>query len=101
MAKTTSKTFRCPFCHGTGSRRLPDIYADTLDSVRRLKPATVIQVHADLSQNGKLVNGSLPSLVHKRMMRLETWGLIRKVRRVSAKEVESPARQRVWLYDVA
>lgn len=82
MNKTIS--IPCHSCAGKGERRLPEKYAATLETLKRLKCATCQRVHDAMVETGTIEFGSTKTLVltHKRMSQLVSWGLAKKVRKI-------------------
>lgn len=92
-------TIRCPACAGAGSKTVSKIYADTLDSLRRTRPATCAQIIEDLKKQN-LLNGACEStVIHKRMSRMEEWGLVKKVRKTKATRKQRTWQK--WVWDLA
>jgi len=94
-------TVRCPTCKGKGKKTLGTAYSQTLDALHELGGrGSCKQVEDTLRRQGLLNGDNESTVVQKRMSRMEAMGLVKKTTRVAAKQVESAAFQKVWLYQL-
>lgn len=89
----------CPSCDGQGRRPIAPEYLSTLEVLGTLKRATCKKLKTVMKRKGLLTGTYEETVIHKRMARLERWGLVRKVERVGPKNGDD-ARQKSWMFEL-
>jgi DNA-binding HxlR family transcriptional regulator len=93
-----SQTVRCKCCGGSGKQEVSEAYEDVLDVMKGFeRPVTIGEVLKAMDRNGKLNGFSKATLLHKRLERMESLGL---VKRVGRKESSEDKRRRSWLFEI-
>ena len=79
-------TIKCNSCNGTGHATLPKPYVETLEAWGTHKLRSCADLRATLVEQGKLSLDkpeALDTIVHKRVHRMENWGVVRRVKQVT------------------
>ena len=73
-------TIPCQCCKGKGQKEICEEYAQTLDALGKFKrPASYSEIKARMLKDGMLNGTFAGTVIHKRVARLCSMGLVRKV----------------------
>lgn len=95
MKSNGKPTIPCESCAGTGRVPVSPKYQEVLTALKPLKRATCLTLLSTLNKHSpklKIV------ALHKRLARMETAGLVRRVQKVTPKGGDP--RQRSWEFEV-
>ena len=92
-------TVTCTACNGKGQRTICKEYAETLDTLGKFKRgATYDEIKRRMIKDGLLLGTFENTIIHKRVARLCSMGLVRKIgRRIPQKEQDQ--RRKAWLFE--
>ena len=96
-------TIPCKACNGTGHAPLPSPYLDTIDAFGKRRLCSCADLRATLLENGKL-DANKPevneTIVHKRVLKMVRWGVLKKVKQVTPKKNGREIRlHRAWVFE--
>jgi hypothetical protein len=94
-------TIPCQCCNGKGQKEICTEYAQTLEALGKFKrPASYAEIKARMIKDGLLVGTFDGTVIHKRVARLCSMGLVRKIGMRMPKKGED-GRRRAWLFERA
>jgi hypothetical protein len=92
-------TIPCQCCNGKGQKELCSEYAQTLETLAKLKrPSSYSEIKARMIKDGLLTGTFENTIIHKRVSRLCSLGLVRKVGMRMPKKNQD-GRRRAWLFE--
>lgn len=92
-------TVPCTACNGKGQRTICKEYAQTLETLAKFKrPATYDEIKNRMIKDGLLTGTFENTIVHKRVARLCSMGLVRKIgQRIPPNGQDQ--RRKAWLFE--
>ena len=91
-------TIPCQCCGGKGQKEICEEYAQTLDTLGKFKRgATYTEIKERMIKDGLLTGTFEGTVIHKRVARLCSMGLVRKIGQRLPKRGED-GRRRAWLF---